>query len=118
MLQIALINNINKHSDITHSDITLLQNESIHQNDNLNVNLDDSLNDTSRNTSNNIKNIQQNDKNITSSVSESETVIGGENISYKLLLIRQQPSRARSCGNGSKDFRHIDPVPIIKYQKK
>jgi Velvet factor len=35
-----------------------------------------------------------------------------------LLVIRQQPDRARSCGNGCKDFRNIDPIPIIKYSKK
>ena len=30
------------------------------------------------------------------------------------LHIRQQPVHARQCGFGTKDFRPIDPVPIIQ----
>ncbi len=30
------------------------------------------------------------------------------------LTIRQQPVRARSCGFGARDFRPIDPAPVLQ----
>jgi hypothetical protein len=30
------------------------------------------------------------------------------------LSIRQQPVRARSCGFGARDFRPIDPAPVLQ----
>ncbi|KAJ3181410.1 hypothetical protein HDU87_001016 [Geranomyces variabilis] len=34
------------------------------------------------------------------------------------LIIRQQPNRARMCGFGSKDYRPIDPAPILQLVRR
>ncbi|KAJ3150851.1 hypothetical protein HDU89_002848 [Geranomyces variabilis] len=34
------------------------------------------------------------------------------------LIIRQQPNRARMCGFGTKDYRPVDPAPILQLIRK
>ncbi|KAJ3166110.1 hypothetical protein HDU88_003657 [Geranomyces variabilis] len=34
------------------------------------------------------------------------------------LIIRQQPNRARMCGFGSKDYRPVDPAPILQLMRR
>ncbi|KAJ3008774.1 hypothetical protein HKX48_008345 [Thoreauomyces humboldtii] len=34
------------------------------------------------------------------------------------LVIRQQPNRARMCGFGTKDYRPVDPAPILQLIRK
>ncbi len=42
--------------------------------------------------------------------------VNSGNARYRIIL-KQSPLRARMCGFGNKDYRPVDPIPVIELQE-